>query len=214
MSPHPTDPLLTPPSLPRRATGDAGRGPFASPPTGAPAPQAAHAELVERYALLDNLGVPLAGSDDYDAIARDMAHRTGFAYGFVNLFLNEQTFIGLHQPDPGSGYVIVGRTMSRDHGWCPEVMHRKKALPLPDVHASPRFSGNAVVDAVGIRSYFGAPLIHESGVVLGTVCVIDPERRPLSDATRIRDAVIDTGAQVMEDMTRPPADPFHTIHRP
>ncbi|MGC4950103.1 GAF domain-containing protein [Streptomyces sp. DT224] len=214
MSSHPTNALLAPPSLPRRATGDAGRGPFALPATDAPAPQSAHAELVERYTLLDRLGVPLAGSDDYDAIARDMARRAGFAYGFVNLFLGKQTFIGLHQPDPGSGYVVVGRTMSRDHGWCPEVMDRKKALPLPDVHASPRFSGNAVVDAVGIRAYFGAPLKHESGVVIGTVCVIDPERRPLSDATRIRDIVIDTGAQVMEDMTRPPAAPFHTLHRP
>ncbi|MEV5605546.1 GAF domain-containing protein [Streptomyces sp. NPDC052299] len=214
MSPHPTDPLLTPPSLPRRATGDAGRGPFTPPATGAPAPPSAHAELAQRYTLLDRLGVPLAGSDDYDAIARGMARRTGFAYGFVNLFLDEQTFIGLHQPDPGSGYVIVGRTMSRDHGWCPDVMYRKKALPLPDVHASPRFSGNQVADAVGIRAYFGAPLIHESGVVLGTVCVIDPERRSLSDATRIRDIVVDTGAQVMEAMTRPPAGRFHTLHRP
>ncbi|WP_443043458.1 GAF domain-containing protein [Streptomyces sp. GF20] len=136
-----------------------------------------------------------------DELARGMASEAGFLYGFVNLFLESQTFVGLHQPPADSGHVIVGRTMSRDHGWCPEVMSRRKALPLADVHASPRFSSNEVADSVGIRSYFGAPLIHESGVVLGTVCVIDPEPRPLADAERIRDVTLSTTAQVMEHIT-------------
>ncbi|MYS36803.1 GAF domain-containing protein [Streptomyces sp. SID4920] len=170
--------------------------------------------MAERYALLDRLGVPTTESEQFDELARAMAEATGFLYGFVNLFLAQQTFVGLHQPDPGSGYVIVGRKMSRDHGWCPEVMKRRRALPLPDVHASPRFSGNPVVDAVGIRSYFGAPLIHESGLVLGTACVIDPERRPLSEATRLRDVVIDSGAQVMKHMTHSAGGPLRTTRRP
>lgn len=158
-------------------------------------------ELAERTDTVGRLGLPTTGHPDFDAFAQDMAERTGFLYGFVNLFLEEQTFIGLHQPPADSGYVTVGRTMSREHGWCPEVVSRKKSLPLPDVHASPRFSGNHVVDAVGIRAYFGAPLIHESGTVLGTVCVIDPETRPLNDARQLRDIVIDTGIQVMRAIT-------------
>ncbi|MFK0098996.1 GAF domain-containing protein [Streptomyces sp. NPDC091040] len=214
MTPHPSDLISQPLALPRRTTGETVRRPITSLPASVGAPQTLDAELAERYALLNRLGVPTTESEEFDELARAMAEAAGFLYGFVNLFLAQQTFVGLHQPAPGSGYAIVGRTMSLDHGWCPEVMHRKKALPLPDVHASPRFSGNAVVDAVGIRSYFGAPLIHESGVVLGTVCVIDPDRRPLSAATRIRDIVIGNGAQVMEAMTRPPAGRFHTIHRP
>ncbi|ROQ70255.1 GAF domain-containing protein [Streptomyces sp. 840.1] len=157
-------------------------------------------ELEQRYELLERLGVPTTASDDFDELARNMATLAGFLYGFVNLFLERQTFVGLHQPPADSGYVIVGRTMSHDHGWCPEVVARKKALPLHDVHASPRFSGNHVVDAVNIRSYFGAPLIHESGLVLGTVCVIDPERRPLREARRIRDVTITAGAQAMARM--------------
>lgn len=123
--------------------------------------------------LLHRLGVPTTADEDFDDLARDMATQAGFLYGVVNLFLEQQTFVGLHQPPADSGFVIVDRTMSRDHGWCPEVMARRKALPLHDVHASPRFSGNTVVDAVGILSYVGAPLIHDSGTVLGKVrCMI------------------------------------------
>ncbi|MER6847692.1 GAF domain-containing protein [Streptomyces flaveolus] len=207
MSHQPNAPYLSeqtapPLSLPRRGTRDAPHGPSVPPGTGPqdrPAP-----ELAQRYEMLKRLGVPTAASEDFDELARDMAERAGFLYGFVNLFLEEQTFVGLHQPPADSGYVIVGRTMSRAHGWCPEVMARKKALPLHDVHASPRFSGNHVVDAVGIRSYFGAPLIHDSGTVLGTVCVIDPDKRPLGDARRLRDIVINAGAQVMDHIARSP----------
>ncbi|MCX4481568.1 GAF domain-containing protein [Streptomyces cellulosae] len=210
MSQHPTDPYRTPQAtpparpLPRRDMRDATRAPFTPPGAALTNQPTQQAELAQRYELLARLGVPTVANEDFDDLARDMAERAGFLYGFVNLFLEEQTFVGLHQPPADSGYVIVGRTMSRDHGWCPEVMARKKALPLHDVHASPRFSGNAVVDAVGIRSYFGAPLIHDSGTVLGTVCVIDPEKRPLAEARRLRDIVINAGNQLMDHIARTP----------
>ncbi|MEU3145780.1 GAF domain-containing protein [Streptomyces sp. NPDC006999] len=211
MSQHPSDPYRTPQatpparSLPRRDMRDVTRGPSTPPATALTSqPPQQSLELAQRYELLNRLGVPPVANEDFDDLARDMATQTGFLYGFVNLFLEEQTFVGLHQPPADSGFVIVGRTMSRDHGWCPEVMARKKALPLHDVHASPRFSGNAVVDAVGIRSYFGAPLIHDSGTVLGTVCVIDPEKRPLAEARRLRDIVINASAQVMDHIARAP----------
>ncbi|TKT03677.1 GAF domain-containing protein [Streptomyces lasalocidi] len=211
MSQHPSDlyrtPQAAPPaqSLPRRDMRDAIRS-SVTPPAAAltSQPPQQSLELAQRYELLNRLGVPPVAHEDFDGLARDMAEQAGFLYGFVNLFLQEQTFVGLHQPPADSGYVIVGRTMSRNHGWCPEVMARKKALPLHDVHASPRFSGNAVVDAVGIRSYFGAPLVHDSGTVLGTVCVIDPEKRPLAEARRLRDIVINASAQVMDHITRAP----------
>ncbi|MET8714783.1 GAF domain-containing protein [Streptomyces sp. NPDC004735] len=211
MSYQPNEPHLWPQaapsalSLPQRGTRDDAHR--LSIPAGAAitGPQAQQAtELAQRYELLKRLGVSTAASADFDELARDMAEKAGFLYAFVNLFLEEQTFVGLHQPPADSGYVIVGRTMSHDHGWCPEVVARKKALPLHDVHASPRFSGNHVVDAVGIRSYFGAPLIHECGTVLGTVCVIDPEKRPLSEARRLRDIVITAGTQVMDHIAPAP----------
>lgn len=211
MSQHPRDPYRTPQtapparSLPRRDMRDTTPGPFTPPGTALTSQRPQQSlELAQRYELLNRLGVPPVANEDFDELARDMATQAGFLYGFVNLFLEEQTFVGLHQPPADSGFVIVSRTMSRDHGWCPEVMARRKALPLHDVHASPRFSGNAVVDAVGIRSYFGAPLIHDSGTVLGTVCVIDPEKRPLAEARRLRDIVINASAQVMDHIAHAP----------
>ncbi|MFI1401108.1 GAF domain-containing protein [Streptomyces sp. NPDC020681] len=74
----------------------------------------------------------------------------------------------------------VGREMDRHHGYCPEVLERRKALILPDVCASPRFSSNPVVDHLGIRTYIGAPLIDDlTGTTLGTICALGPEPRPL-----------------------------------
>jgi hypothetical protein len=160
------------------------------------------AEQQAREELIFRLGVPTGPDELMDQFADHLAEATGMLYGFVNIFLARQTFVGLHNPPPDSGHLILDRTMSLDDGWCPAVVKRKKGLPLFDVHASPRFSGNFVVDAVGIRAYFGVPLIHqESGITLGTVCGIDPEARPRADARRILGAVKATGDEVLHSLT-------------
>ncbi|TMR38178.1 GAF domain-containing protein [Actinomadura geliboluensis] len=142
------------------------------------------AELQQRIHLLTELG--LGESDEqFDAFAAELA--TAFAaqlgeggevpYAMVNLVTSEQYFVGLHCPDDKGQ---VGRTMSRDHGYCPEVVRRRKALVLPDVYAHPRFSTNKVADQIGIRTYAGAPLIHLDGTLLGTVCIVGTTGLPLS----------------------------------
>ncbi|MGW3308296.1 GAF domain-containing protein [Streptomyces sp. NPDC001073] len=160
------------------------------------------AEQEAREELIQRLGLPTNPDALMDQFATDLAEKTGLLYGFVNIFLGRQTFIGLHNPPSDSGHITLDRTMDREHGLCPAVVRRRRALPLPDVHASPRFSGNYVVDAIGVRAYFGAPLIHEeSGVVLGTVCGVDPEARPRSDARRILHLVKANGAEVLHTLT-------------
>nr|WP_244452101.1 GAF domain-containing protein [Streptomyces seoulensis] len=156
-------------------------------------------EEAARAQLLAELGLELSGHSLFDEIAEDLGKATGFLYGFVNLFgPNAQHFTGLFQPLPEAGHPVLDRSMRLDHGWCPDVVRRKKSLPLHDVHAAPRFSGNPVVDAVGIRSYYGSPLIHPSGVPLGTVCVADPEKRKLEESTRLRDLVAGHGERTMK----------------
>ncbi|MDH6626435.1 GAF domain-containing protein [Streptomyces sp. LBL] len=119
-----------------------------------------------------------------DAFARRLAERGGTPYAMVT-FVGEQWqfFAGLRVPDvspltdTGKITPVVGRHMERDHGFCPHVVVRRKALVLEDVRDYPRFAGNPVVDEFGIRSYLGAPLIDSTGMVLGTVCVADTEPR-------------------------------------
>ncbi|GAA3308660.1 hypothetical protein GCM10020295_71320 [Streptomyces cinereospinus] len=73
---------------------------------------------------------------------------------------------------------MMGRFLPRDHGFCPHVVARRKALVLDDVRDYPRFAGNPVVDEYGVHSYLGAPLVDTTAMVLGTVCVADVSPGP------------------------------------
>ncbi|MBQ0928602.1 GAF domain-containing protein [Saccharopolyspora endophytica] len=113
----------------------------------------------------------------------------------VNVFAGDhQYFAGMHLPAGASVDATAGlrqqhtapsRVMSLDTGWCPHVVSRRKALTLPDVFAMVRFSTNEAATKLDIRSYLGAPLLDpDSGVALGTVCVIARDTRPYDrDAT-------------------------------
>ncbi|MEU9168522.1 GAF domain-containing protein [Streptomyces sp. NPDC048420] len=167
-------------------------------------PETEVAEMEVRLRRFSELGIPLEAQEYLDDVADDIAQRSGFLYSMANAFGEEQTFLGMHNPAPDAGYPIVGRTMSRGHGYCPEVVQRRRGLPLWDVAASPRFQSNHVVDAIGIQSYFGSPVIDAvTGLVLVTVCLIDPEPRTLNDAARLQ-AITQDGSRVVADILKIP----------
>jgi GAF domain-containing protein len=145
-----------------------------------------------RVRRLRRLGLGERAEPAFDAFADRLAKVAAVPYSMVN-FIDEkrQFFAGLHTPDgAGSGARLItattadggtrgfGRHLTRDYGFCPHVVVRRKALVLEDVCDYPRFAGNPVVDEIGIRSYLGAPLIDRTGIALGTVCVVDVEPRP------------------------------------
>lgn len=126
---------------------------------------------------------------DFDAFADRVAEMTDVPFSMVNFIDgNRQFYAGLHTPagtrngaDLGAaaaGSGSAGRYVALDHGYCPHVVVRRKALVLEDVCDYPRFAGNPVVDEIGIRSYLGAPLIDRTGVALGAVCAVDTVPRP------------------------------------
>ncbi|MGP3981624.1 GAF domain-containing protein [Streptomyces sp. KR80] len=139
-----------------------------------------------RVARLRELGIGDTPVPEFDDFARELARITGAPYAMVNFIdENRQYFAGLYTPGEGQSGVELdpqqaqpGRVMSRDHGYCPHVIVRRKALVLEDVCDYPRFAGNPVVDEIGIRSYLGAPLIDHTGMAIGTICVVDQEPRP------------------------------------
>lgn len=147
-------------------------------------------EVSQRMARLRELGFGDRPDEWFDEFASKLAGITGAPFAMVN-FINdeEQYFAGLYTPSSATADTVLesarasvhdtpGRVMPRDHGYCPHVVNRRKALVLDDVCSYPRFAGNPVVDKIGIRSYMGAPLIDSTGVALGTVCVVDTEPRP------------------------------------
>ncbi|MEU6915138.1 GAF domain-containing protein [Streptomyces olindensis] len=142
-------------------------------------------EAPARARRLRGLGLGERPEPALDTFAHRLAELTGAPYAMVN-FPDEQRqfYAGLYVPavapvvrSDGTSPQL-GRTLPRDHGFCPHVVARRKALVLEDVHDYPRFSGNPVVDEFGIRSYLGAPLIDGTGLVLGTLSVADVEPRP------------------------------------
>ncbi|AZK97576.1 MULTISPECIES: GAF domain-containing protein [Streptomyces] len=150
-------------------------------------------EAPERTRRLRTLGLGDRPDACFDAFAHRLADVFAAPYSIVNFIdENRQFFAGLHTPaDTHRGSDLtataaaaagssggVGRVMARDHGYCPHVVVRRKALVLEDVCDYPRFAGNPVVDEIGVRSYLGAPLIDRTGMTLGTVCVVDTEPRP------------------------------------
>ncbi|WP_055535017.1 GAF domain-containing protein [Streptomyces graminilatus] len=148
-------------------------------------------EAPARTRRLRGLGFGERPEPALDAFADRLAELVRAPYAMVNFVGEErQFFAGLHVPglgpggggggggDSGEVKPRVGRQLPRDHGFCPHVVVRRKALVLEDVRDYPRFAGNPVVDEFGIHSYLGAPLLDNAGMALGTVCVADFEPRP------------------------------------
>ncbi|MEU1707646.1 GAF domain-containing protein [Streptomyces sp. NPDC005706] len=144
--------------------------------------QGPDADLPRRLAALRALGLGAEPDPQFDRFAAALAQDADAPYAMVNFITDRQFFAGLFaSADQVATSSAVGRFMERDHGFCPEVLDRRKSLVLPDVFAAPRFASNPVVDQIGIRTYAGAPLIDEhSGIALGTVCVVGTEPRPLA----------------------------------
>ncbi|MFD0318520.1 GAF domain-containing protein [Streptomyces flavalbus] len=137
-----------------------------------------------RVRRLRHLGLGERPEPALDAFAAWLAGHTEAPYAMVN-FPDErgQFFAGLHTPVAGpvvrddGTRPLIGRYLPRDHGFCPHVVVRRKALVLEDVRDYPRFAGNPVVDEFGVRCYLGAPLIDSTGMVLGTLSVVDVQPR-------------------------------------
>jgi GAF domain-containing protein len=167
-------------------------------------------ELTQRIERLGELGLD-APDAKLDHFATDLAREADAPYAMINFITHEQFFAGLHNPDGalptttalGPQPAPVGRTMARDHGFCPEVLNLRKARVLTDTWSHPRWKSNRVVDQIGIRTYAGAPLIDdETGIALGTVCYVGTEPRSLETGRPAVDLIKNHRDRVMQYIYR------------
>jgi GAF domain-containing protein len=136
----------------------------------------------ERAARLRHLDLGTKPDPEFDEFAQRIARITGAPNAMVNFIGDTQQylsglFIAGAAVEAAGSAVPFSRSAPLGTGYCPHVIARRKALPLDDVFAYPRFAGNDVVDKMGVRAYLGAPLIDRTGTALGTVCVVDSEPR-------------------------------------
>ena len=61
------------------------------------------------------------------------------------------------------------------------VVGDDKSLVVPDIQRDPRFADNETIKLWGVRFYAGAPLRVADGLVIGALCILDPEPRTLED---------------------------------
>lgn len=128
----------------------------------------------ERLALLRRLDILDSGQEDaFDEIVRVASLVTGTDIALVSL-------VDEHRQWFKARHGLEDSETDRHVSFCAWAVHDRKPLLVPDATEDPRFAENPeVTGGLGIRSYFGAPLLTESGHALGSLCVIDREPREL-----------------------------------
>ncbi|THV42282.1 GAF domain-containing protein [Glycomyces buryatensis] len=132
----------------------------------------------KRAARLVALGALPEAVPEYDDVAKQIIEMTGATWAGVNFVGEEQNQFFPGIAGPGTESVDgadpeIGREMPGNAGYCVHVVAREKAMALNNVMDYSRFATNPVVDALGIRSYIGAPLVDQEGATIGTVWAID-----------------------------------------
>jgi GAF domain-containing protein len=155
----------------------------AQPPSGAgPAPVAPDTEH-ERLEALQRLDLGRR-KKELDEAAREAAGAFGVPIGLVSLIDEEHQLMqgaaGL-PPD-----LDAARRMPREASICGQVVAHEEVVVAEDVTEDPRFADNPLVLEKGIRFYAGAPLRTASGLVIGSLCIIDTNPRPFAEEERHR----------------------------
>lgn len=172
-----------------------------------PAVYVGHAPLLPaqqeeaRLAALRRLGVlDTPAETAFDDLAALAAQVCGTSIALVSLVDSERQWFK----------AAVGCDMDatpRSQSFCAHALDRADVLEVPDACADPRFADNPLVTGPPhVRFYAWAPLRTDDGHVVGTLCVLDPQPRTLTEAQRTGLATLaDTVAARLQQRARRPA---------
>ena len=138
-------------------------------------PSSAHAERLRLAALRAYRALDHAPAPELDGLVALAAHITGAPLAVINLLDEERQW----QVAAHGG---IRTEVPRSEAMCRFTVQERRTLHTPDASADARWCDNPFVDGRygHARMYASAPLVDPDGHVLGTLCVIDPERRALT----------------------------------
>jgi len=137
----------------------------------------------ERLEALRRLGLAGRRGPIFDEVSKRVAQAFDAPIALVSLTTDEQ------QPVPDAAPATDAASMRQvlhEESICGHVAASDEVVVAEDVSKDPRFTDNPLVLEKGIRFYAGAPLRLSSGLVVGSLCVIDTEPRQFSDEERRR----------------------------
>jgi len=141
---------------------------------------------LRRFQVLDT-----PAEDAFDRITSSAARQLGVPMALITLIDERRQWFK-------SRFGLEVSETPREHAFCAHALEHTTPMAVADACEDPRFRDNPLVTAEPcIRSYCGAPLRLESGVVLGTLCVVDRRPRRFTDEEQ---ALLADMAQVIVDL--------------
>ena len=166
-------------------------------PSSAGAPSVHPGTEQEQLEALHDLGLASASGRRFDEVSRKVAQAFGAPIALVSLG-NE----GGHPGDEAVDPHVAGQPAHESLD--AHVVAANEVLVSEDVTEDPRFADDPLVLEKGIRFYAGAPLRTRSGLVVGSLSVIDTQPRQFSETDRQR---LQTMAdELMVDLERQSSD--------
>ena len=166
-------------------------------PSSAGAPSVHPGTEQEQLEALHDLGLASASGRRFDEVSRKVAQAFGAPIALVSLG-NE----GGHPGDEAVDPHVTGQPAHESLD--AHVVAANEVLVSEDVTEDPRFADDPLVLEKGIRFYAGAPLRTRSGLVVGSLSVIDTQPRQFSETDRQR---LQTMAdELMVDLERQSSD--------
>jgi PAS domain S-box-containing protein len=124
--------------------------------------------------ILDTAREPL-----FDSLVRMASEACGSSMALISLIDAERQWF---KADVGLGGL---RETPREYAFCAHALCSDDLMEVPDARDDARFATNPFVrDEPGVRFYAGAPLVLPCGQRVGTLCVLDPHVRRLSEQQR------------------------------
>ena len=138
-----------------------------------------HPRQRDRLRLLADLGIMETGKDPaFDDLSR-------LASAICEVPISAVTLLDADRQWFKSSVGFGIEETSLDDAICSHAILEPDLLEIQDTRRDARTADNPLVTgATGLRFYAGAPLMGNSGLPLGTLCVLDTRPRTLTDAQR------------------------------